>query len=78
MHANFETADDVTGIFSPVPTELHLNTPAGRAGKLEASSKTLLHTRKTIVFVVIIILKIVVACTDHHLKVKNQSKDKHL
>lgn len=57
MHTNFETADYVTGICSPVPTELHLNTPAGCAGQLESSSNTLLHTRKTIAVVIIIILK---------------------
>lgn len=54
VHTNFETADYVTGIFSPVPTELHLNIPAGCAGQLETSSKTLARTRKTIIIIIII------------------------
>lgn len=55
VHTNFKTADYVTGI-QPVPTELHLNTPAGCAGQLETSSKALLRTRKTTAVVVTIII----------------------
>lgn len=63
MHSNLERADYVTGIFSPVPTDLHLNIPAGCAGQLETSSKTLLHTRNptaVIVTVVVIILNYII------------------